>query len=176
MTTEMVHLIEPLIPVLRRYARALLRDRAAADDLVQDCLERAIGRWHQRRADSEPRAWIFAILHNLAMTRLRRASSRPRPVAVEDVEEGDLATPASQEDGLRHRDLVSALSRLPDEQRTVLLLVCIEELSYAEAARVLDVPIGTVMSRLSRARERLHKEITDNPRPESGRPHLRRVK
>lgn len=174
--TEMVRLIEPLIPALRRYARALLRDRAAADDLVQDCLERAIGRWHQRRADSEPRAWIFAILHNLAMTRLRRAAARPRPVAVEDVGEGDLANPAAQEDGLRYRDLVSALSRLPDEQRTVLLLVCVEELSYAEAARVLDVPIGTVMSRLSRARERLHKAISDNPRPESAHPHLRRVK
>lgn len=176
MMTEMVHLIEPLIPALRRYARALLRDRAAADDLVQDCLERAIGRWHQRRADSEPRAWIFAILHNLAMTRLRRAAARPRPVAVEDVGEGELANPASQEDGLRYRDLMSALSRLPDEQRTVLLLVCIEELSYAEAARVLDIPIGTVMSRLSRARERLHKEISDTPRTESAHSHLRRVK
>ena len=68
---DMVALIEPMIPALRRYARALLRDRAAADDLVQDCLERAIGRWHQRRADGDPRTWIFTILHNLAVTRLQ---------------------------------------------------------------------------------------------------------
>lgn len=65
---DMVRQIEPLIPALRRYARALLRDRAAADDLVQDCLERAVSRWHQRRADGDTRSWIFTILHNLAMT------------------------------------------------------------------------------------------------------------
>lgn len=176
MTTEMTRLIEPLIPALRRYARALLRDRTAADDLVQDCLERVISRWHQRRADSEPRAWVFTILHNLAMTRLRRASSRPRAVPLEETGEGDLAGRASQEDALRCRDVMSGLSQLPDEQRMVLLLVGVEDLSYAEVAKVLDIPIGTVMSRLSRARERLHQTLSDEARPEGRRPQLRRVK
>ncbi|MFG1421306.1 sigma-70 family RNA polymerase sigma factor [Roseixanthobacter liquoris] len=176
MTAEMTRLIEPLIPALRRYARALLRDRAAADDLVQDCLERVIGRWHQRRAEGETRAWIFAILHNLAMTRLRRAASRPQAVPLELTSEADLAGRASQEDALRCRDVLSALSRLPDEQRMVLLLVAVEDLSYAETAKVLDLPIGTVMSRLSRARERLHLAISEEVRPEGERPHLRRVK
>ena len=65
---DMVHLIEPLIPALRRYARTLVRDRFAADDLVQDCLERAVSRWHQRRRDGDPRTWVFSILHNLAVS------------------------------------------------------------------------------------------------------------
>lgn len=176
MTAEMTRAIEPLVPALRRYARALLRDRAAADDLVQDCLERVVGRWHQRKADGDTRAWIFAILHNLAMTRLRRASTRPPAVPLEETHEGDLARRPSQEDALLARDVLSALSRLPEEQRVVLLLVAVEDLSYAETAQVLGIPLGTVMSRLSRARERLHLAMRDGPRPESERPHLRRVK
>ncbi len=175
MTSDMVRLIEPIIPALRRYARALMRDRAAADDLVQDCLERAIGHWHQRRNDGDARAWIFAILHNLAMRRLRRASEKPH-VAIEDVDDASLSHAPAQEDRLRYRDLLAALSRLPEEQRTVLLLVAVEELSYADAARVLDIPIGTVMSRLSRARERLLKSTSADVLAENPKPHLRRVK
>src|SRR5262245_49962363 len=154
---DMLPLIEPLIPALRRYARALLRDRTAADDLVQDCLERAISRWHQRHADGDARPWIFAILHNLAMTQLSRMANRPRHVPIEATDESLLSIAASQEDRLRYRDLLAALAQLPEEQRTVLLLVNVEDLSYAEAAQVLGIPIGTVMSRLSRARERLLK-------------------
>jgi RNA polymerase sigma factor (sigma-70 family) len=175
MTTEMVRLIEPIIPALRRYARVLMRDRAAADDLVQDCLERAIGRWHQRRADGNTRAWIFTILHNLAMRRLRQASERIH-IGLEDADEASLSLAASQEDRLRYRDLLAALAQLPEEQRTVLLLVTVEELSYADAARVLDIPIGTVMSRLSRARERLLKLTNAEAPTENSYPHLRRVK
>lgn len=176
MTHEMVRLIEPHIPALRRYARALMRERAAADDLVQDCLERAISRWHQRRLEDDARAWIFTILHNLAMTRLRRASQRPVHVGLDDADAANLASAARQEDGLRHRDLLNALAQLPDEQRTVLLLVTVEELSYAETARVLDVPIGTVMSRLSRARARLVKLMSAEPRATLSPPYLRSVK
>jgi RNA polymerase sigma-70 factor (ECF subfamily) len=98
---DMLSPIQPLIPALRRYARALLRDRSAADDLVQDCLERAISRWHQRRADADPRTWVFAILHNLAMTRLRRTASRARHIAIEDAQENMFALGPSQEHGLR---------------------------------------------------------------------------
>lgn len=177
MTTEMVRLIEPLIPPLRRYARALLRDRTAADDLVQDCLERAVGHWHQRRSDGDPRTWIFTILHNLAMTRLRRTASRPRLVAIDETDESAFARPAPQEEGLRYRELTAALARLPEEQRSVLLLVTVEDLSYAETAKVLDIPIGTVMSRLSRARERLLQLMSEETKSiETTSARLRRVK
>ena len=177
MTTDMVREIEPLVPALRRYARALLRDRTAADDLVQDCLERAISRWNQRRDDGDPRAWLFTILHNLAMTRLSRSSQAPPHVVLDDAAGPGLSVSPSQEDGMRYRDLLAALQHLPDEQRTVLLLVTVEELSYADAARVLDIPVGTVMSRLSRARERLLRLMSaDTPAAIGRHPHLRIVK
>jgi RNA polymerase sigma factor (sigma-70 family) len=153
--TEMIRLVEPLIPALRRYARALLRDHAAADDLVQDCLERVISRWHQRRETGDTRAWVFAILHNLAINRLRQRKRRGHEVEIGDVHDAAFAQPALQEERLRHRDLQQALATLPDDQRTVLLLVTVEQLSYADTARVLDIPLGTVMSRLARAREKL---------------------
>ncbi|WER50123.1 sigma-70 family RNA polymerase sigma factor [Cupriavidus sp. WKF15] len=145
-----------MIPALRRYARALLREQDSADDLVQDCLEKVITYWDSRRGHGDTRSWVFAILHNLAMTALRRAGSRSLHIAIEDVAES-LSARATQEDGLHYRDLMSALDTLPAEQRSVLLLVSVEDMSYADAARVLDIPIGTVMSRLSRARERLLK-------------------
>ena len=176
MNREMIRLVEPLIPALRRYARALMREQASADDLVQDCLERAISRWHQRRQEDDARSWIFAILHNLAMTRLRREARRPVHVALDDADAANLAFAAPQEDGLRHRDLLNALAQLPDEQRTVLLLVTVEELSYSDAAQVLDVPIGTVMSRLSRARERLARLMSAEPKAPFSPPYLRSVK
>lgn len=178
MMSDMARLIEPLIPALRRYARVLLKDRAAADDLVQDCLERVISRWHQRRADGDTRSWIFTILHNLAMTRLSRRTNRPQHIAIEDAEESVLSVPPSQEDRLRYRDLLGALSQLPEEQRAVLLLVSVEDLSYAETANVLDVPVGTVMSRLSRARERLLKATSGQVQTSSSTSpiHLRTVK
>jgi len=158
MTADIVRTIEPLIPALRRYARALLRDVWDADDLVQDCLERAIGRWHQRRDDGNARAWMFTILHNLAMTRLRRVTRQPRMVPIELAEPE--STRATQEEHLHCQDMLNALTHLPEEQRSVLLLVAVEDLSYTEAAKVLDIPVGTVMSRLSRGRDRLHKLLS----------------
>ncbi len=170
---DLMLLVEPLIPALRRYARALLRDHAAADDLVQDCLERTISRWHQRRPEGDTRAWVFTILHNLAMNRFRQNARHGRSVALEDADEAVLARPPSQEDRLRQRDLLRALATLPEDQRSVLLLVSVEDLSYAEAAGVLNIPIGTVMSRLARARDKLARAVED----QSIRgPNLRRVK
>ena len=154
----MLHQIEPLIPALRRYARALMRDRASADDLVQDCLERAVSRWYQRR-DGNVRAWLFTILHNLAVNQFRKAASRGRHVPIDEANEDSFGEAAVQEQKLIYQDVLSKLARLPDEQRAVLLLVAVEDLSYAEAAKVLGIPVGTVMSRLSRARERLQQEI-----------------
>lgn len=173
---DMILLVEPLIPGLRRYARALLRDPAAADDLVQDCLERAITRWHQWRRDGEVRPWLFSILHNLAVNRLRQAQRRGPHLDIDDESAPELATAPAQEGALRHRDLLRALETLPEEQRSVLLLVGVEDLSYAEAAKVLDVPVGTVMSRLSRGRERLRLAMEAAPEPVMRRAgHLRSV-
>jgi RNA polymerase sigma factor (sigma-70 family) len=174
--TDMMLLVEPLIPPLRRYARALLRDPSAADDLVQDCLERVISRWYQRRVDGDARTWVFTILHNLAMNRLRQQNRRGRHVVLEDADDALLARPATQEDGLRHHDLQKGLAALPEEQRSVLLLVAVEDLSYAQAAQVLGIPLGTVMSRLARAREKLRKSMDGESVISLHSPHIRRIK
>lgn len=155
---DMLLQVEPLIPALRRYARALVRGRAAADDLVQDCLERAVRRWYQHR-DGEVRAWLFAILHNLAVDQFRKVAARGRHVAIDETSEDDFGEAATQEHRLMYQDVLNKLARLPEEQQAVLLLVAVEDLSYADAAKVLNIPVGTVMSRLSRARERLRQEI-----------------
>ena len=156
--SDMLLLVEPMIPALRRYARALVRNAATADDLVQDCLERAVSHWHQRR-DGSVRAWLFTILHNLAVSQFRRAATRGRHMPIDDAGERELVSAAAQEHRLAYQDVLNKLARLPEEQRAVLLLVAVEDFSYAEAAKMLDVPVGTVMSRLSRARERLQQEM-----------------
>jgi len=140
------------IPRLRRYARAMLGDRAAADDLVQDTLERAWSRLHQWRAGSDMRAWLFGIMHNMRIDQLRRPGLPTHSI---DADDFDVPTRATQNDQLELRDIESSLGQLPDEQREVLLLVALEEVSYGEIATALGIPVGTVMSRLSRGRERL---------------------
>jgi RNA polymerase sigma factor (sigma-70 family) len=155
---DMLRLIEPVIPALRRYARALVRNRATADDLVQDCLERAVSHWGQRR-EGDPRPWLFTILHNLALSQFRRSARRGKHIAIDEANEDDFGQDAVQEQKLMYQDVLDKLARLPEDQRAVLLLVAVEDLSYADAARVLDIPVGTVMSRLSRAREKLQREI-----------------
>jgi RNA polymerase sigma-70 factor, ECF subfamily len=155
---DMLHQVEPLIPALRRYARALVRNRATADDLVQDCLERAVSRWHQRR-DGDARSWLFTILHNLAVNEFRRANARGRHVTIDETNEDNFGQEAVQEQKLIYQDVLNKLAKLPEDQRAVLLLVVVEDLSYADTAKVLNIPLGTVMSRLSRARERLQQEI-----------------
>ena len=140
------------IPRLRRYARAMIGDRASADDLVQDTLERAWSRLHQWRTGSDMRAWLFGIMHNLRVDQLRR-----HKVATQSLDESDHDTPvrANQTDGIELRELEYALRQLPEEQREILLLIALEEMSYADIAAMLNIPVGTVMSRLSRGRERL---------------------
>jgi RNA polymerase sigma-70 factor (ECF subfamily) len=156
---DFARLLEAEIPRLRRYARALTRDVARADDLVQSCLTRAVAKQHLWQPGTDLRAWLFTILHNLAADQFRRASSRGRHVPIEEAGEGEFRGAAAQEHRLMYQDVLDKLARLPEEQRAVLLLVAVEDLSYAEAAKVLNVPIGTVMSRLSRARERLQQEL-----------------
>jgi len=152
--------IAPHIPRLRRYARALAGDQHAADDLVQDTLERAINKHHLWRPGSDLRAWLFAIMHNVFVNQLRARQAHPET----PLDEEDLPTvPSVQGARLEIRDLESALARLPSEQREIVLLVGLEQFSYAEAAKSLDIPIGTVMSRLFRGRERLRTLITGVP-------------
>jgi RNA polymerase sigma-70 factor (ECF subfamily) len=154
---DQASLIESHIPGLRRFACALLRgDRQGADDLVQDCLERAVSRWHQRRAEGNVRGWLYTILYNRFLSEKHRQGRRGVPDALLEVAEAELpGVDGGQDWALEHRDLLRAFAALPEEQRSVLLLIGVEDLSYEQAARVLGVPIGTVMSRLSRGRERL---------------------
>ncbi len=162
MTPDRNQLIGPHIPALRRFAWALCRNGHDADDLVQDCLVRALDRWQMRRTDASLRAWLFAILHN-GFVSVRRQSGR-RPVVPLESSLTEPGVEGAQEHTLALRDISVALESLPDEQRAVLLLVGVEDLSYQEAALVLDVPIGTVMSRLSRGRERLRRVMAgDRP-------------
>ena len=143
--------IVELIPRLRRYARALAGDRIAADDLVQDTLERAWSKFHLYRRGTDLRAWLFTVMHNVYVNQLRAS----RPLAQLDEEMPELAQAARETDGLMLRDLDAAIRRLPPDQREVLLLVALEDMSYDEAAGALGIPIGTVMSRLARARAML---------------------
>jgi RNA polymerase sigma factor (sigma-70 family) len=162
-------LLEPLIPALRRFAWALVRDHDAADDLVQDTLERALQRWGQRRADGDLRAWLFTILRNLHVSALRQRQRRGPHVDIDDATTPAVA--ARQDAGLEMQDMLAALDQLPEEQKSLLLLVGVEDLSYDDAAKVMGVPAGTVMSRLSRGRQRLRSIL------ETGRATLlRRVK
>lgn len=147
------------LPGLRRYARALTGNAWAADDLVQDTLERACRKWLLWRSGSDLRAWLFTLMHNLYLNQ-RRAT-----VLVQALDAEALAAVADRHDGSRETalDLDRCLQRLPPEQRAVLLLVTLEDMAYADVARVLDVPVGTVMSRLSRARARMRELMEAAP-------------
>lgn len=158
-------LLEAHIPGLRSFARALLRgDRRGADDLVQDTLERALSRWHPRRVESGLRGWLYTILYHRFLADRGRQKMRGAYEAVAEVVEDNLPrVNGRQECALAHRDLVRAFADLPDEQRSVLLLIAVEDFTYNEAARILGVPIGTVMSRLSRGREHLRQYMNGDP-------------
>jgi RNA polymerase sigma-70 factor, ECF subfamily len=156
--------IEAAIPALRRYARALTRNAELADDLVQDTLVRALRSEHLFHG-GELRSWLYTILTNLNRNRLRSLARRPAVQSIEDNDAPDMAGPEAG-----GRDIERALASLADDQRTALLLVVLEGLSYREVAEVQGVPIGTVMSRLARARMQI-KAYLDGERPA-----LRRVK
>jgi RNA polymerase sigma-70 factor (ECF subfamily) len=165
--------LEAQIPQLRRYARSLTGDAWAADDLLQDTLERACDRWRLWKAGTDLRAWLFTLMHNLFVDGARRAQRQAGArVDIDDVAQ-ELAAPGCAADQLL--DLQRCLLRLPDEQREVLLLVTLQDLSYEEVARVTGTPVGTVMSRLSRARARL-RELMDGTAPSSTVVPLKRLK
>ena len=156
--------VEATIPALRRYARALTRDSHAADDLVQDTLVRALRSEHLFHG-GDVRSWLYTILTNLNSNRLRSLARRPLLSPIEDNDAPDMAGPEAG-----GRDIERALATLVEDQRSALLLVVLEGLSYREVAEIQGVPIGTVMSRLARARVQI-KAYLDGERP-----MLRRVK
>jgi RNA polymerase sigma factor (sigma-70 family) len=170
MSEELVS-IETSIPSLRRYARALLRNPQDADDLVHDVLVRALDHMHTHHADAPVRPWLLTIMHNLHVSWLRRAKVRGNSVPMESVNDVHLSRQPTQETDLQCKETMQAFDRLPREHQDVLLLVCVEDLSYAEVATALGIPIGTVMSRLSRGRERLRQLMGSEASPP-----LRRVK
>jgi len=145
------------VPRLRRYARALLGNRELADDLVQDTLERGLRYASRFRPNSDLAAWLMTIMHNVFVNDVMRPARNSQHVEVDEacVIENGLSVDGNHARQLEMRDLDSALQQLPAEQREVVLLVGLEEMSYAEVAQALNVPMGTVMSRLSRARGKL---------------------
>lgn len=145
------------IPNLRRYARALVADRDAADDLVQDTLERAVRKFRLWRP-GDLRAWLFSLMHNVFVNQLKARRIAPDAELDENV-----AAPPPSATGDDIADLQWALLRLAPEQREILLLVALEDMTYAEVSRALGIPIGTVMSRLARGRERLRKLMDGEP-------------
>ncbi|PIW26837.1 MAG: hypothetical protein COW30_12720 [Rhodospirillales bacterium CG15_BIG_FIL_POST_REV_8_21_14_020_66_15] len=144
------------IKSLRRYALALTRNAEDADDLVQECLKRALTYIHSNHEIRNMRSYLFTILNNVYMDELARLRRRGQPVDIEDVADS-VASPPNQMPRLGCRDLSNALDRIPEEQKQVLLLIGLEGMSYRAAAHTLGVPIGTVMSRLSRGREQLRR-------------------
>jgi len=158
------------IPRLRRYAQALVKDHSVmVDDLVQDSLERALARSHQFREGTDLRAWLFTIMHNVYANQIRRISNGPSFVELpETIDEMTTDTSTLK---LELRDLQQAISELPLEQRKILLLVTLEGLPYQQVADMLGIPVGTVMSKLSRTRQHLRKLSHRDDAP-----HLRRIK
>ncbi len=147
------------IPRLRRYARALARDRDAADDLVQDCLERALAKLDNWSTGDSPRRWLYTIMHHIFLDRIRRDNRRGETamLALEATEA--LSVPAHQADSAASREVLEALQAISPERRAALIVVAIEGFSYAEASEILGVPAGTLMSRVSRGREELRAHL-----------------
>jgi RNA polymerase sigma-70 factor (ECF subfamily) len=166
------------IPRLRRYARVLTGDPTRADDLVQDTLARS---WEKRRlwtAGSDLRAWMFTIMHNVFVNQRALAARDARNLSIDDDGDGagamQLPVAASQHAHVELKEVLQALGRLPTDQREVLVLAAVEEMRYEEIAHVLAIPVGTVMSRLSRAREKLRRSLSESGRAPGG--SLQRVR
>ena len=147
-------LLRQMLPRLRRFALRLARDPASADDLVQATLERALTRWHSRRPQGDIRAWLFTILYRQFLDSHRRARRYARLLEWFGGAGVDTAAPSAERQVLA-RSSLNAFERLPEAQRTLLWLVCVEGLSYKAVADLFEIPLGTVMSRLSRARRAL---------------------
>ncbi|MBS3650669.1 RNA polymerase sigma factor [Pseudaminobacter sp. 19-2017] len=143
------------IPRLRRYARALMRDRDRADDLVQDCLERALSRLDNWRTGESPRRWLFTIMHHLFLDQMRREKRRGEGAMLPLESHDAMSVPSEQAEDAASREVLQALQSISPERRSAILMVAVEGFSYAEASAVLGIPAGTLMSRIARGREDL---------------------
>ena len=160
------NLIIPFIPNLRRYARALVGDRDGADDLVQDTLERAVRKFHLWKP-GDLRAWLFSIMHNVFVNQLKARKISPTL----EIDEATIAAHVPTVTSVDVLDMQRALLTLAPEQREVVLLIALEDMTYADVSHALGIPIGTVMSRLSRGRDKLRHLMNGEP----GRKPLRVV-
>lgn len=165
---DLESLIEAEIPHLRRYARALIGHSDEADDLVQACLERALSHAHQWNPARGLRPWLFRIQHNLYVSWLRR---RDREYGFHRRYPESGSVEANHEATLELSVVQDALNRLPGDQRTVILLIALEGLSYEEASEILDIPVGTIRSRLSRGRESLRTMLYNGDATSTNRAH-----
>jgi RNA polymerase sigma-70 factor (ECF subfamily) len=159
--TDFTRLLEAEIPRLRRYARALTRDAVCADDLVQNCLTRALAKQHLWQRGTDLRAWLFTILHNQHCNELRRTMREGLSVELDQAP--PVSVPSNAIAGLELRDLQRAINRLPEDQRTVVLLIGLEGMRYDRVAAILNVPVGTVRSRVARGRAQLRRLISAGP-------------
>jgi RNA polymerase sigma-70 factor, ECF subfamily len=159
------------LPYLRRFARGLCGDASLADDLVQDCVERALMKSHLYDPARPLRAWLYAVLRNIYVSNWRRNSKHANAKELDDLQGFEGAVAPDQESNFSVSLITDALDTLPAPQREVLILVSLEEVSYQQAAEIIGVPIGTIMSRLSRARAHLQNILE-----ERGTTVLRRVK
>ena len=162
------------IPSLRRYARGLTGGNVAdADDLVQDTLERAYAKWHLYQPLWALRPWLFSIMHNLFINQISVRKQTVTTVSLDEASE--LGVAATQETRVHGAEILAALTQLPPDSRAVLLLVTVEEFTYAATAQILDIPVGTVMSRLARARAQL-RALTETPTPKRAPREIRLVR
>ena len=166
--TDMTLEIAPHLPRLRRYARSLLRDSTRADDLVQDTMVRALEKAHLYQHDTNLRGWLVTIMHNEHVNATRRLMRGP--IHVSDDAIGELGRAQTQEAPVELREVRRAVERLPREQRTPLLLHWLHGLKYEEIAAKMGVPLGTVQSRISRARKAL-RAMMETPNSGLGLAH-----
>ena len=159
--SDFTRLLDTEIPRLRRYARALTRDAVYADDLVQDSLARALAKQHLWQRGTDLRAWLFTILHNQHCKEVRRSAREGSSVDLDQAP--PVSVPSYAVAGLELRDLQRAINRLPEDQRTVVLLIGLEGMRYDRVAAILNVPVGTVRSRLARGRAQLRRLMSAGP-------------
>jgi RNA polymerase sigma-70 factor (ECF subfamily) len=168
--TDFHHSLEQEIPRRRRYARALTRNAVRADDLVQETLTRALRKQHLWQPSTDLQAWLFTIMHNLNVNEIRRLVKDETLVDITD-HFSKLTATTDPTASRQLQELDRAIARLPEEQRQVLLLVGLEGMDYQGTAAVLNIPVGTVRSRLSRGRELLRKLMgVEKPPSQVGRP------
>ncbi|WP_420468528.1 RNA polymerase sigma factor [Panacagrimonas sp.] len=173
---EFEWLLEQEIPHLRRYARALTHSVTEADDLVQDCLERALRKWFRWQMQGRLRSWLFRMLYRLHLNRLRTQRRQCIERSLDDMAT-EPAQAAQQEQRAECLDILQVMRGIPEDQRQAILLVALEDMSYDEAAWVLAIPVGTLRSRISRGRSAL-RDLCGEATPVQAEPraNLRRVK